>query len=94
MSDPEKRHTLILHITPSERRALQLLADEKPVSEIASCLDITVSDLRSQLAILFARMGVSTIDEAASNALRRGLLTSIASTTSPADRVRLRRRAG
>jgi DNA-binding CsgD family transcriptional regulator len=68
----------MLQITPSERRALQLLADERSASEIASCLGIAVSDVRSHLAVLFAKMGVSTKDEAVSDASRRGLLTAAA----------------
>jgi DNA-binding CsgD family transcriptional regulator len=65
----------MLQITPSERRALQLLADERSASEIASCLGIAVSDVRSHLAVLFAKMGVSTKDEAVSDASRRGCAT-------------------
>ena len=64
----------MLQITHAERQTLQLLADEKPASEIAMCLGIALSDVGSHLAVLFARMGVATKTEAASNALRRGLL--------------------
>jgi len=66
----------MLQITPSDRRVLQLLADEKPMNEIASCLGIAVCEVDSQLAALFARMGVSTRADAVSSAWRRGLLTS------------------
>ena len=64
----------MLQITPSERRTLQLLADEKPVSEIATCLGIAAPEVGPHLATLFARMGVSTKTDAVSNAWRRGLL--------------------
>jgi LuxR family maltose regulon positive regulatory protein len=72
----ETGHLSMLQITPSERQTLQLLADEKPTSEIASCLGIAVSEVGSHLANLFARMGVATKTEAVSDALRRGLLMS------------------
>ena len=66
----------MLHITPLERQTLQLLADEKPTNEIASCLGVAISEVGSRLADLFIRMGVSTEAEAVSNARRRGLLMS------------------
>jgi DNA-binding CsgD family transcriptional regulator len=66
----------MLQITPSERQTLQLLADETPTNEIACCLGIALSEVGSHLAVLFARMGVSTRTEAVSKALQRGLLMS------------------
>jgi DNA-binding CsgD family transcriptional regulator len=72
----------MLQITPCERRALQLLADQSPVTEIANCLGVAASDVQPRLAALFARMGVSTKDEAVSNASHRGLLLSAAPTSS------------
>jgi DNA-binding CsgD family transcriptional regulator len=68
--------TPILQMTPSERRALQLLARQRPPAEIAVCLDVTASDVGWHLHALFARMGVSSAREAVDSAVRRGLLAT------------------
>ncbi|HMF99433.1 MAG TPA: LuxR C-terminal-related transcriptional regulator [Vicinamibacterales bacterium] len=64
----------LLQITPSERQALQMLADEKGATDIASCLGIHLSEVEARLAALFAAMGTSTRTEAIAAAARRGLL--------------------
>ena len=66
--------TLVLHITPSERAALQLLADGKAGNEIACGLGISEPAVEPHLSTLFARMGVASRAEAVAAALRRGLL--------------------
>lgn len=66
----------MLHITPSERRALQLLAREKGPGDIADCLGVSPSEVGCQLQMLFARMGPSNGSEAIAIAWRRGLLGS------------------
>jgi DNA-binding CsgD family transcriptional regulator len=64
----------MLHITPAERAALQLLADGKTTNEIARRLRIAEPAVGTQLAALYARMGVVTEAEAIATASRRGLL--------------------
>jgi LuxR family transcriptional regulator, quorum-sensing system regulator BjaR1 len=66
---------LVLQITPLERDALQLLALGKAPEEIASCLSIRASDVKSHLARLFAAMGAANESEAVAVALKRGLVT-------------------
>lgn len=67
---------MLLHITPSERAALQLLASGKTTHEIAGRLGITESEAEVRLTTLFIRMGAETPTEAVVAAFRRGLLTS------------------
>ena len=64
----------MLHITPWERDALQLLADGKPPNELAAHLGVCPTELESGLARLFAAMGAATPTEAIAVALKRGLL--------------------
>ena len=64
----------MLHITPSERQALRLLAQDNPISEVARALGVSASIVDRQLRVLFARMGVSGKAEAVESASRRGLL--------------------
>jgi DNA-binding NarL/FixJ family response regulator len=66
--------TLLLHITPGERSALQLLADGKPANEIAYDLGVSERAVNAQLSALFARMGAATRHDAIAVALRRGLI--------------------
>jgi DNA-binding NarL/FixJ family response regulator len=66
----------VLHITPWERDALQLLADGKAPSELATCLGVCPSDVESGLARLFEAMGAASPTEAIAVALKRGLLMS------------------
>ena len=66
---------LQLHITPSEREALQMLADNKEAHDIARCLGIGLPDLEAHLAMLFTAWGTSSrAAEAVAAAARRGLL--------------------
>jgi DNA-binding CsgD family transcriptional regulator len=64
----------LLRITPAERGALQLLAEGKSTSDIASCLGVNADDVWPSLSALFARMGAATQTEAIAAAARRGLL--------------------
>ncbi|HMF95471.1 MAG TPA: LuxR C-terminal-related transcriptional regulator [Vicinamibacterales bacterium] len=64
----------MLHITPSERQALRLLAQDNPITEVAQALGVSTSAVDLQLGVLFARMGVSGKAEAVESAARRGLL--------------------
>jgi len=64
----------VLHITPSERQALRLLAQDNPISEVARALGVSASAVDVLLGVLFARMGVSGRAEAVESASRRGLL--------------------
>lgn len=66
----------MLHITPRERVALQLLADGKATNEIADRIGISETDVQAHLNTLFARMGAASRTEAIAAAVRRGLLTS------------------
>jgi len=66
---------MALHITPTERNALQLLATGKAGHEIAGLLGTAEADLEAHLTALFARMGVGSRSEAIMAAVRRGLLT-------------------
>jgi len=54
----------LLHITPAERAALQLLADGRSIHEIADRLRIHENDVDARLKALFNRMGLSTRAEA------------------------------
>ena len=65
----------VLHITPRERQALRLLAWGKEAGDIGLCLGVPVSEVGSQLAALFARMGAKNGIEAIADASRRGLLS-------------------
>ncbi len=66
----------MLHITPGERSALELLANGGPMRDIAVSLDVRVGDVDAHLRSLFLRMGVSDETEAVAAAWRRGLLKS------------------
>jgi DNA-binding CsgD family transcriptional regulator len=65
---------LVLHITPRERAALQLLADGRATNEIACGLGISEHAIEAHLSTLFARMGAASRTEAIAAAWRRGLL--------------------
>jgi DNA-binding NarL/FixJ family response regulator len=65
----------MLHITPRERAALQLLANGNPTHEIAGRLGVSEGQVEAQLMLLFWRMGAATRTEAIDAAWRRGLLT-------------------
>ena len=64
----------MLHITPWERNALELLADGKGEREIAMHLRVAESDIASHLTRLFAVLGAASRTEAVAIALKRGLL--------------------
>lgn len=64
----------MLRITPWERSALQMLADGKGPTEVASRLSVSPKDIDLQLAALFARMGAANCSEAIADAQRRGLV--------------------
>ena len=64
----------VLQITPSERDALQLVAQGAPTSQIGAMLGLVPADIGSFLAALFARLGATSRAEAIRVASRRGLL--------------------
>lgn len=66
----------MLHITPHERAALQLLADGGEARELADGLGVSEPEVEAHLSRLFARMGAAGRTEAIAAAGRRGLLQS------------------
>jgi len=73
----------VLHITPSERIALELLAAGIATNELASRLGLSTREIDAQLASLFARMGAASRAEAVAFAMRRGLLSAVPELISP-----------
>jgi DNA-binding CsgD family transcriptional regulator len=73
----------VLHITPLERSALQMLASGKAAAEIAGGLGLTQHELDLHLTTLFERMGAAGRSEAVNAAIRRGLLFSDAERCEP-----------
>jgi DNA-binding NarL/FixJ family response regulator len=67
----------VLQITPSERHALQLVAQGAPASQIGLMLGVVPADVGSFLAALFVRLGATSRAEAIKVASRRGLLTCL-----------------
>jgi DNA-binding CsgD family transcriptional regulator len=65
---------MVLHITPSERAALNLLANGVSTSELADRLGISEPEMHAQLTTLFTRMGAVSRADAVAAAFRRGLL--------------------
>jgi DNA-binding NarL/FixJ family response regulator len=65
----------VLSITPSERAALQLLADGKARHEIAARLRVSEKRVDADLRALFIKTGVSNPTQAAL-AIRRGVLVA------------------
>lgn len=65
---------MFLQITPSERDALELLANGTTTDEIARRMGVTVSEVEARLATLFAKMGTATRRDAVAVAFRRGLV--------------------
>jgi DNA-binding CsgD family transcriptional regulator len=63
-----------LEITPGERLALQLLAENKTPTEIADCLGVESNELSTHLSRLYSKIGASSPAEAVAAAWRRGLL--------------------
>jgi DNA-binding CsgD family transcriptional regulator len=66
--------TVMLHITPDERDALQLLAIGATKDSIAGHLGMSASDVESLIRGLLARMDVVSESDAIAAARRRGLL--------------------
>jgi DNA-binding CsgD family transcriptional regulator len=66
--------TTMLHITPMERSALQLLANGKATRDIAERWGVSEPEVDAQLHVLFERLGAAGRSEAVAAALRRGLL--------------------
>ena len=64
----------MLHITPWERSALELLAAGTSTRDMSSRLDIPEPEIQLRLSTLFARMGAATPADAIASAFRRGLL--------------------
>ena len=64
----------VLQITPSERDALQLLAQGALTSQIGAMLGLLPGDIDPFLRALFARLGVASHVDAIRVASRRGLL--------------------
>jgi DNA-binding CsgD family transcriptional regulator len=67
---------VLLHITPHERAALQLLANGVETRRIADGLGVAEPEVEAHLNLLFARMGATSRAEAVAAAWRRGLLHS------------------
>jgi DNA-binding NarL/FixJ family response regulator len=66
----------VLHITPWERSALELLASGTNTGGIANRLGIPEPEVQLRLGTLFARMGAATPADAIAAALRRGLVAA------------------
>ena len=64
----------MLFITPTDRQVLHLLAQEKPLTEIADCLGVDAVEVGLYLRSLFSAMGASGRTEAIRRASQRGLL--------------------
>jgi DNA-binding NarL/FixJ family response regulator len=64
----------VLHITPWERSALELLASGTTTRDMAGHLGIPEPEIQQRLSRLFARMGAATPADAITAAFRRGLL--------------------
>jgi LuxR family quorum sensing-dependent transcriptional regulator len=72
----EPRVAVVLHITPAERNALQLLAIGTADGEIARILGVAESDVEPRLTKLFAAIGAANQTEAIAIALKRGLVSA------------------
>jgi DNA-binding NarL/FixJ family response regulator len=80
----------VLQITPSERDALQLVAQGALTSQIGVMLGLAPADIDLFLAALFARLGATSRADATRVASRRGLL--MPSLNGPADLVATERK--
>jgi DNA-binding NarL/FixJ family response regulator len=63
-----------VQVTPREMATLRLLADGKSNKEIGNALDITERTVKTHLAHLFEKLGVTSRTEAIKVATRRGLV--------------------
>jgi DNA-binding NarL/FixJ family response regulator len=70
----ERQEEMVLHITPLERTALELLASGLTAHAIAMHFGVAQSELERRLESLFARMGAANSADAVSAAVRRGIL--------------------
>jgi len=70
-----RTHCRPLILTPWERHALQLLANDYTVDAVATDLGMGTPACETLLATVFTALGVATRAEAIADALRRGLLT-------------------
>lgn len=68
----------MLHITPWERTALQLLAAGTSTAQLAVNLGVPEGDVTGRLSALFSKLGAATQTDAVTAALRRGLLVDAA----------------
>lgn len=66
---------MALQITPSERRALQLLANGYTTNDVATGLGIGTVETNVLLTRLFAALGAASQGEAIAAAHRRGLVS-------------------
>jgi DNA-binding NarL/FixJ family response regulator len=66
----------VLHITPWERSALELLASGATTTDLAQRLGVPEREVETRLRMLFARMGAASRADAVAAASRRGLLMS------------------
>ncbi|HYU79643.1 MAG TPA: helix-turn-helix transcriptional regulator [Vicinamibacterales bacterium] len=64
----------VLQITPSERQAIQLIAQGMATSRIGATLGLSATDVEPYLAALFAKFGATSRGDAIAAAARRGLL--------------------
>ena len=64
----------MLHITPWERSALQLLAAGTATAQLAVHFGVAEADVDGRLSALFSKLGAATQTDAVTAALRRGLL--------------------
>lgn len=68
---------MVLHISPTERSALEFLALGKATEEIAEVLQVSAIEVEARLDALFVRMGVRSRAEAVAAACRRGLVSTV-----------------
>lgn len=68
----------MLHITPWERSALQLLAAGTATDQLATHFGVDEEDVDGRLSALFSKLGAATQTDAVNAALRRGLLVDAA----------------
>jgi DNA-binding NarL/FixJ family response regulator len=64
----------VLHITPWERSALELLASGATTTDLSRRLGVPEREMETRLTTLFARMGAVSQADAIATASRRGLL--------------------
>ena len=64
----------VITVTPREREVLELVAEGRSASEIASRLFIETSTVKSHLHSIYEKLGVSERAAAVAEGIRRGLL--------------------